>query len=265
MNLSGARPRGPDVLAAATLEWSLYWRRRVRLATVLAAAPVLVAFLIALLKNLDLPGFDPILVRGVDALTLLFRWIYFLGLVFFVPLALGIGLVSREVEGKTLPLLLVRPLSRGSLLLGKFLGASAISGALLCGSYAVSSLVLLGADGFDGVGELLPNLPAYVFSLCLGSLAYCALFALLGLVARYAVVIGFAIFLVDSFIAFLPGLIRNLSVRYHLVSVAPDAALPGIFQALSVPSGVEAFFSLSIGTLLLLAVAMTLFANRNYV
>src|SRR5262245_2691083 len=189
--LAGARPRARDVAAAGAFEWSFYWhRRRLRAATGLGALPVVLALLVALLKVADFPWLKPVLTRSTDIVPWFFVLWYLRALVMVVPLLLGTGLVSREVEAHTLSYLLVRPLSRGSLLLGKFAGSLRIMCTLLCGSFVLCTLVLLGADRFADAGEPLSKLPAYLLALCVGSLAYGALFTFVGLVSPRPALVG---------------------------------------------------------------------------
>ena len=265
--LAGARPRARDVAAAGVFEWTFYWhRRRLRAATVLGALPVVLAFLVALLKIADFEWLQPVQARGTDIVPWFFVLWYLRALVMVVPLLLGTGLVSREVEARTLPYLLVRPLSRASLLLGKFAGSWLVTCALLCGSFVVSTLVLLGADRFADAADPLAKLPSYLFALCVGALAYGALFTFVGLVSPRPALIGlFLAFGWESAIPFLPGLIRKLTIRHHLVALIPHTGLPQpLVGTLAVPGVGEALLWLGSGALLALVLSVGVFARRDY-
>ena len=263
---SGAKLRRHDVAAAMMLEWRLFWRRRrLRAPVVLAALPVLLAVLVAILKTVDFGWLDPVLPRGVDIVPL-----FFIGfvrvLLVVLPLLLGAGLVAREVETGTLSYLLVRPLSRGSLLLGKALGAWLICSILLGASWMGAALLLLAADGFDSAGSTLLQIPSYLLTLVVGAFAYGALFTLVGLISRRPGLIGiFLAFGWESAIPFLPGLIRNFTVRFHLAALAPDTGLPLVaLGTLAVPSIPTALLWLSGGSCLALAASILVFAHRDY-
>ncbi len=263
---TGARLRRRDIAAATMLEWRLFWRRRrLRAPVVLAVLPVLLAVLVATLKTVDLGWLDPVLPRGVDIVPLFFVG-YLRVLLVVLPLLLGAGLVTREVETGTLSYLLVRPLSRGSLLLGKSLGAWLIGSILLGVSWTGAALLLLAADGFDAAGATLLQIPAYLLTLVVGAFAYGALFTLVGLVSRRPGLIGiFLAFGWESAIPFLPGLIRNFTVRFHLVALIPDAGLPLVaLGTLAVPSVPAALMWLSGGSCVALAASILVFAHRDY-
>ena len=265
--LGAARLRARDIVAAGSLEWSFYWhRRRLRGASVLGALPVLLALLVALLKVADFAWLAPVQARGADIVPWFFVFCYLRALLVVLPLLLGTSLISRELEARTLPYLLVRPLSRASLLLGKFLGSVLVASALLCGSFVLVTFILLGADAFADAAGPLRGLPAYLLTLCAGAVAYGALFTLVGLVSPRPALLGlFLAFGWETAIPYLPGLIRKLTVRYHLVALMPDTGLPQpMLGTLTVPGVGESLLWLGWGSLLALAVSIAVFTRRDF-
>lgn len=266
MSLAHMWPRGADVLAASSFEWTFYWRRRhLRAATVLSALPVVLAILVAMAKIANLDAFHS-LMRGVDILPYLFAIFYLRVLVIALPFLSSTTLVSREVEGGTLPFLLVRPLSRTSLLLGKFLGSWWTLCALSCGSYLVVTVILLLADGFADSGELLLATPRYLITLCAGTFAYGAFFTLVGLVARRPALVGlFVAVLWENLIPYLPGLLRNFTVRFHLSAMIPDLGLPSEWLGTSeIPSLPHAVVWVVAGASVSLLIAEIVFSRRDF-
>jgi ABC-2 type transport system permease protein len=266
MSVSGMWLRSGDVLAASAFEWTFYWRRRrLRAATVLAALPVLLALLVAVVKIANLDTIN-ILARGVDILPYIFATFYLRVLVVALPLLSSTILVSREVEGGTLPFLLVRPLSRSSLLIGKFLGSWWTLCALACGSYFAVTMILLVADGFADSAELLLATPAYLVTLCAGTLAYGAFFTLIGLVTRRPALVGlFVAILWENLIPYLPGLIRNFTVRYHLSAMIPDLGLPSEWLGTTdIPPLLGALAWLLVGVSVSLTSAAAVFSRRDF-
>jgi ABC-type transport system involved in multi-copper enzyme maturation permease subunit len=70
---------------------------------------------------------------------------------FLLVLLLGTRMVQKEVEGRTILLLLARPLRRGEFLVGKYLGLLAVVGIGLAGMLAILAGVLaLSGYGVDG-------------------------------------------------------------------------------------------------------------------
>lgn len=266
MSASRQEVRGSDVLAAALFEWSFYWRRRrLRVGTVLAALPVLLALLMALIKVANLDALN-ILARGVDILPYVFATFYLRVLVVALPLLASTILISREVEGGTLPFLLVRPVSRTSLLLGKFLGSWWTLCTLACASYLAVTLILVAADGFADSAEILVATPAYLVTLCVGSLAYGAFFTFVGLASGRPALVGLLVgILWENLIPYLPGLIRNFTVRFHLSALIPDLGVPSEWLGTTeIPALAAALVWLALGVTLSLLAAAFVFRRRDY-
>jgi len=261
--LAAARPHLTEIGRAAAFEWRLAWQpRRARLALLFAFLPVLVAVVGVLLQRTGI-----VLTMGSDALAQILATLYLQILVVLVPLVFGTGLVAQEAEARTLVYVLVRPLTRGSLLLGKFLGSWAAACLQLGASLIVVVLLLAGSDGFATAGPWLERLPRLLVALALGTLSYGALFTLVGLVFSRPALVGlFLAFGWESAIPFLPGWIKALTVRHHLAALVPaDAMPPGVLAALSPPSALAGFTWIVVAAALALATSMLLFARRDYV
>jgi ABC-type transport system involved in multi-copper enzyme maturation permease subunit len=251
-----------DLRAAFEFEWMLSWRRRRQRGTLLVGLlPVLFALLIILLKWV---GLVPVL--AVDVLPALFALAYVPVLLVILPLLVGTSLIAREAEANTLAFLLVRPVSRASLLLGKFLGGWVVVCVLLCSTLVLCNLLLLLADGFLDAGLALKVLPANLVALCFGAFTYTALFTLVGLVANRPALVGlFVAFLWENAIPWLPGMIQNFTVRYHLMALLPDDSIP-VYVHLSrgAPNPFLAILWLIGGAALMLLLAVWIFRRRDY-
>lgn len=135
------------------------------------------------------------------------------GFAFAVPLyalfTAAPGLLECSNEGSLIYLWL-RPISRLSIALGGWWSALAIA-------LPFSLLTTLGAVFVFGVG---PNiLAATAVAAVLATAAYAALFSLLGLLSRFATILGLAYIVVwESVIAGLGGLGRQLSVHFYAAS-----------------------------------------------
>lgn len=255
------RIRLVEVGRATRFQWNLAWRRRRLGRTMLAAAiPVVLAALGAILVR---SGWVPI--RGAEALGHLVLAVHIHILLVVIPLQFGTGLIAQEEEARTLPFLLVRPLSRGSLLVGKFLGAWLAASVLLVASLLVSAVLLLGADGFEGAAAWAGYLPRFAALLVLGALAYGVLFTLVGLVAARPALVGvFLAFGWENALAYLPGWIKLLTVRHHLVGLLPRSAVPGAsWIAVDPPSLVAGTSALLVASIIGLAAATVFFGRRD--
>lgn len=263
MDVAGGALRAADVLQAARFQWRLAWqRRRLGRNLLLHALPVGLALLGAVLKWTGV-----VTALGSDVLSTFLVFVYLQVLLVLVALLLGTGLVTSDAEAKTLPYLLVRPLSRGSLLLGKFLGAWCAASLLACASMLLCTLLLLGADGFTAAGPWVGRVPHFWIVLVVGTLAYGALFTLVGLVFPRPAIVGlFLAFGWENLIQFLPGWIKSLTVRHHLAALVPAQSVPADVLALLQPPGVVAALAWLLGsTALFLAASVVLFARRDFV
>ena len=259
---AAARLEPGAVLRAARFEWRLAWqRRRLRLPAALALLPVAVALVGLLLQRTGV-----VVVQGSDVLSQIVGTLFLQFLVVLLPLVHGTALVAQEAEARTLVYLLVRPLSRGSLLVGKFLGSWLATGLQLVIALVATAALLLGAEAFSSPGEWAGRIALLGLSLVLGSLAYGALFTLVGLVFSRPAFVGlFLAFGWETAIPFLPGWIRHLTVRYHLASVLPAGLLPpGLLSAIDPPTPLVGLAWMLGGAVVALAGAVLLFARRDY-
>jgi ABC-type transport system involved in multi-copper enzyme maturation permease subunit len=255
-------PIASHVGRAAAFEWRLAWSRsRRRLVLALHLLPVVLAALVAALV---VAGIVPTLPG--DALGAVVATLYVQILVVLVPLVFGTALVAQDYEARTLVYLLVQPVSRASLLLGKFAGAWAAATVLLCASLVATATVLLASDGFAGAAAWLGRLPRVAFVLGLGCWAYGALFALVGLVFARPALVGLVLaFGWETAIPFLPGTLRVFTIRHHLSAFLPPDLLPAPLRAaLDPPSAAVALLWLLCGAGLALAAAVIAFARRDY-
>jgi hypothetical protein len=255
------RVRPAEVGRATRFQWALAWRHRRLGRTLLAAAiPVLLAIVGAVLVR---TGWVPL--RGSEALGQLVLAVHIHILLVVIPLQFGTGLIAQEEEARTLPFLLVRPLSRGSLLVGKFLGAWLAACVMLVASLVVSAALLLGADGFEGAAAWAGYLPRLAVLLIVGALAYGVLFTLVGLLAARPALVGvFLAFGWENALAYLPGWIKLLTIRHHLTGLLPRAAVPGAsWIAIDPPSAWAGTATLILAALGGLVAATLIFGRRD--
>lgn len=127
-------------------------------------------------------------------------------------------IVYTELEGKTWLFLAVRPRGIAAVVLGKFLIAAAWTAAVCISGLTLSAGIAEAAGAPD-----VPRLWGVFFILImLAALAYAAVFALIGvLFHRRAMVFAMAYVLVlEVFIAQLPAIVNQITVRHHLTALA---------------------------------------------
>lgn len=185
----------------------------------LVAALVLVILpaLMALVWRSVTPAaqFDPAETYNGLAANLLFGFILPILAVIY-----GTGVVSQEIEQRTIVYLLTRPVPRWRILLAKFVG-SFIAITVTVGLSALLLALVVYGPGKIGASRLGTDLRI----LPVGALAYGSLFLLLAtLVARpltYGLLFAFGW---ESWVPRLPGAFSRLSVLSYLRSLAPHLA-----------------------------------------
>ena len=146
--------------------------------------------------------------------------LYGLGLVVIVPLVALLattGLLAPEIDDGSVSYLLAKPISRTTIVLSKLAVAA---GCVLV--FAVLAVVVAGL-------VLRPDEPRFALGFALGALAgglaYCALFALLSVLTRHAVVIGLIYLLVwEGLLGGLLDGVRWLSVSRWAGALAEPVA-----------------------------------------
>ncbi|MCJ7644708.1 MAG: ABC transporter permease [Candidatus Aminicenantes bacterium] len=147
--------------------------------------------------------------------------VYFLQfLIIILTLFYGTSVCSEEIEGKTLPYLTTRPLTKGGIIIGKFAAYTALSASMVLVSLAASYLIM----SFEKLGEAATYgaLLRYAGVLLLGLMAYMALFTFLGTFLRKSILVGLAFgFGWETAIQYFPGSTQRFSVVHYLKSLLP--------------------------------------------
>ncbi|CAI9411861.1 ABC transporter permease [Nocardioides sp. T2.26MG-1] len=146
--------------------------------------------------------------------------LYGLGLVVIVPLVALLatsGLLAPEIDDGSISYLLAKPISRHTIVTSKLLVAAACVLAFAALPVLVAGLVLL------------TDTPSYAVGFAVGALAegvaYCALFALLSVLTRHAVVVGLIYLLVwEGLLGGLLDGVRWLSVTRWSAAVVQQVA-----------------------------------------
>lgn len=181
-------------------------RRRLVIILLLAVVPVGLAGILSFFLGDDADFNDQFVDIIVDGLLVSV-------ILPIVVMTLATSAFGNEVEDRTLNVLVLKPISRFSIVLPKFLSSVVVSGGLMALSAGAVGLIALG-DGGAGA----------VFAVVLGAVAgvvtYAAVFTWAGLVSAKA--LGFAlvyVFLWEGLLtSFLEG-IRYLSVRGYMLAI----------------------------------------------
>jgi hypothetical protein len=170
--------------------------------------------------------------------------------------------LGREREGQNLVWALTRPLSRPAIYLGKFVAALPWCLALNLGGFALMCL----AAGPRGLLALELYWPAAL----LGTLAYAALFHLMGAwFRRSAVVAVLYSFFLESFMGSMPGYWKRCSISFYtrclVFGAGEDYGVRPFDPALYVPvESSTAGAVLAVAALVLLVLGVVVFARSEY-
>ena len=206
-------------------------KKRIWVMALVALLPVVPPFAFLVVDAL-LPGERRF---GTSAMSF-FRYamgIGYFNALYVLALVYGPAAVSDEVEGKTLVHLLLRPIPRWVLVVGKFLSAWIVSAALL-----VASLVLMYAliwptqkgEGiwreafrWDNLRVFLVDTLILVFALG----AYLSLFTCLGAWFRHGERVGVVFcFGWEYLVTYLPANLKYLTLRNHVETLVPHSIMP---------------------------------------
>ena len=150
---------------------------------------------------------------------------FFLFLHFLLPLMavfIGTAVIADEVEERTLPYLLVRPIPRPFFVLAKMVVGVLAVGFLLFVSLGLTYSVMVLDQGLSGWMADIPQLLRSGSVLLLGLMVYVPLFGLLGGILKHPVLAGLLFtFGWENSIAFFPGNVKLLTVVHYLHVLFP--------------------------------------------
>jgi ABC-type transport system involved in multi-copper enzyme maturation permease subunit len=189
----------------------------------------------------------------------------------FLAIFWGSSLIADEVEGKTLVYIATRPAGRIKVLLLKFIPMCFWLMACLLPTLAAVCTIIYWKSGPD---EVLENLQRVVWDgrgFMLGGMAYAALGFFCAALVKKPLMAGIAyVFIIDSFVIFIPGFLKQLSLRfyiYHLGSVSQEHRPPRFFRFLSKEEPVTELHATLVllgVTVLLLSLAAMILRQREF-
>jgi hypothetical protein len=209
--------RATWILFSSHLRQTVFSRRAL-ICTGLVLMPVLASTMIALLGEGR---------HGGAAFGLAIGWLMQVqSVVPLIALIIGSGVVSEEVENRTISYLFTRPIPRAAVLLGRWLaGLLLISVLLAASNLAVSEILEYAAHG-DEQRLVPPDVRMRLLWVTLiAGAVYSAVFAAAGALLKHAIIVGLAYtFAVEGFMANLPGGNQSITIQYYLKSylVADD-------------------------------------------
>jgi ABC-type Na+ efflux pump permease subunit len=208
----------------------MLWSRRTIFMALVVSAPVLIALVVRLLVGLGAPIFEegrpgsnsPIHMTGPAIFGLIIWGMYLRFIVPVLGVFYGTSLMADEIEDKTITYLFSRPISRGAVLVGKYLAYLACTGFVVLPSVALVYMLIVPLKG--SLGAAFPDLLKDLVLLALGLAVYGAVFAFVGAAFKRPLLIGlmFVFGWEQATLAF-PGYLKKFTVMYYLQAIVPHA------------------------------------------
>jgi len=254
-----------QVLAVMRLtNQQVFRNRRTVLFAALGLVPPALAVLLAALSRIPDTSFP----TGWELFSLLMVIVYLHPMLLLVTLFYGTHLINAEVEERTITYLLIRPVPRPLLVLGKYLTYLIAATLLLVPSMLLTWGILEASDGLGGFARHLPYVLWDVAVLFLGAMAYGALFLLFGTALRRPIMLGLFFAVVwEVVVTYVPGKFGKFTILHYLLSLFPHSTVQrgvqNLFQSMaSKPASVAVLLTVSA---VFLGLAMFLFSRREYV
>lgn len=193
-------------------------RQRLILAAVITMLPVLIPLALAFLGHAALTD------KGNDVFARMAREAHINVLAPLLALFFATMIIGEDVETRTIPLMLTRPMPRSAWVLGRFVAyllvTSAILGASLFLTFAASCA--LPGLGFDGDGFW--RLATHEFAMVMALAANGAFALFLGAVTRRPIIVGVLVLYGWQIIATrVPGVVDFLTITKYTNELLPTA------------------------------------------
>lgn len=263
----GAPPRRLPIGGAGVLFWLSVRRdvlsRKTLLFALLFALPAVLAGLVRYYAP------EPLTISRLSGVEHAFVFVMIpQALLPLAALLYSTGMIQDEIEQQTLTYLLVRPMARWAVY-GAKLAATVALAAALCVLFTGATYAVLYAR-LDGFGPKLVDGGKMCVLFTLSLAVYCALFGVMSLVARRAMMLGIVyIVLFEGVFANVDFVVRRLTVIYYsrvllLRWIDPPTASSWRIDLLSAPESATCL-SVLLGSCMLLAAAGGLvFAGREF-
>jgi ABC-type transport system involved in multi-copper enzyme maturation permease subunit len=194
----------------------MLWARRTTLMALAATAPIL----LAIVARVTLSSGTAVLQingRRIDSEAMFATAISLLYIRFIVPaigMFYGTSLIADEVEEKTITYLFMRPIPRGSIVLGKYLAYVLCAISVVLPSAAIVFMVMV---PFEDMAMLFRTFIGNLGVLALGLVAYGAVFLWTGAMFRRPLVGGLLfVFGWEQLAVVLPGYVGQLTIAHYL-------------------------------------------------
>jgi ABC-type transport system involved in multi-copper enzyme maturation permease subunit len=269
--------QSPSFLSSALRVFDLsvglmLWSRRTIFMVLVVGGPVVIALILALIASMGAGNMQMNGVRmpGASIFGMMIWFFYVRISVPILAVFYGTGLIADEVEDKTITYLFTRPISRGAVLVGKYLAYLACTTMVVLPSVVLVYFVIVPLG--SSLATAFPSLLKDLGILFLGLAVYGALFACVGAWLKRPVLTGLLfVFGWELVVLIVPGYLKKLTVAHYLQALVPHSMpadnaasiLTTVFR--EPPSAWVALLVLAVLWTVFLGLATRLVESREYV
>ena len=175
-----------------------------------------------------------------------------------LTLLLSVNLFNSDIKDRTITYLLVRPLPRWTVLVGKFLGLVCAELLVFLPSVLLTFIVFLSIGGAESYWD---DLGGFILISIFGVIAYSAFFTLLGIIFKHPLLLGiFVAFFWEKTVSAISTTVGKLTILYYLVSLGrgiidvdpfadPSSSVSGVTSVIVLLSLIAFFSLLSVAAL----------------
>lgn len=205
-------------------------------------------------------------IQGLYIFSNMIMVFYLQFLILILALFFGTSVCSEELEGKTLTYLTTRPVSKSSILLGKYAAYTSLV-ILMTGIGVIFSFIILNVDNLLDF-SLYKALLRDVAVLSLGLICYTAFFTLVGTFLKKSIMFGLIFsFGWENVIQYFPGSTQRFAIAHYLKSLLPRVSggrFSFLLFRLEPTSPVVAVLVLFLITAFFLGLACLFFSVKEY-
>lgn len=225
--------------------------------------PVIIAFVIKFIQIFS----ERTAMYGIFIFSNIVMVLYLQFLILILALFFGTSVCSEEVEGKTLTYLTTRPLSKSTIILGKY-AAYTLLIIIMVAIGVFFSFIILNLNNILNI-RLYKILFRYVAVLTLGLICYTSFFTFLGTFLKKSVLFGLVFgFGWETVIQYFPGSTQRFAIAHYLKSLLPPPSghrFSFLLFRLEPSSTETAIFMIFLITAVFLGLACLLFYLKEYI
>ncbi len=191
-------------------------RQRLILAVVISMLPVIIPLAMALLSTAQFAE------SGFDVFTKMAKEAHINVLAPLLALFFATMIVGEDVESRTIPLMLTRPMPRSAWVLGRFTAYMGVTSLILGASMFLTFAASTALDKLTFNGDGLWRLATHEFAMVMALMANGALALLLGALTRRPIIIGVLVLYGWQRLAMVvPGIIDFMTIMKYTNALLP--------------------------------------------